>query len=196
MWRMVRAGDCQIQCQGTMYHLPKGVELDPSIKPERIQGGRFMLPRYPQVDRAAWILQRWFGPWVWGTATEWTGHRTREGDARMMVQEFPAGGDYFMVVGPWNSIEEAGDLAGAINLYWRRELSKPKDVEAHIRQMMAEEVADRQDRLERLEREMNAHSVAMETIWKSTSAGAQQVRELMAAGAGIEGHLGASEDWG
>ena len=200
MWRLVQAGGCRILCQGTMHHFARGVDQDivrdGKVTVERIQGGRYQLPRYRGTDPNAWILQRWFGPCIWGSAWDWRGHRAQDPDTPLFVQEFPAAGDYFMVAGPWNSIDAAGDLRVAIRSYMRAQHENPKDLEAYIRAEMATEVAERQRAAEALEREINAAEESMEQVLKSTSQAAQQFRNQWATTAGLTGHFGASEDWG
>jgi hypothetical protein len=200
MWRLVRAGDCRILCQGTMRHFAHGVEQDiirdGKVTIDRIQGGRYQLPRYQGTDPSAWILQRWFGPSIWGGAWEWKSHRAEDPDTPLFVQEFPASGDYFMVAGPWATLDAAGDLRGAIRDYMRMQRENPRDIEAYIRAEMAAEIAERQRAQETLEREINAAEESLEQVWKSTSLAAQQARDRMAAAAGLNGHFGASEDWG
>lgn len=196
MWRLVKAGDCRILCQGEMHHFPRGVELDINIRPNRIEGGRFLLPRYRDITPTDWILQKWFPPWIWGSAVDWKGTRAMDGNTAMFVQEFPSAGDYYMLAGPWTTVEAAGDLRIAISLYLRREREKPKDIEAAILVRMAEEKAEQQQKLEWLEREITRAEQALDPVWKSTGRAAQQAREEAAAAMGLDGHFGASEAWG
>jgi uncharacterized protein YlxW (UPF0749 family) len=78
----------------------------------------------------------------------------------------------------------------------RMQRENPRDIEAYIRAEMAAEIAERQRAQETLEREINAAEESLEQVWKSTSLAAQQARDRMAAAAGLNGHFGASEDWG
>lgn len=211
MWRLVRAGDCRILCQGRIHHFPRGVEqgfgardghgdlLDRggSTRPDRIQGGVFWMPRYRDIAGEWWILQKWFPPHVWGSAVDWNAARTtEETDTALFAQEFPHAGDYFMLAGPWPTVDAAGDLRAPIRMYLRALSENPRDLEAHVQGEIAVEAAERRERLEALERTaMLAQSALMET-WKSTSGDAQRVREQLAAGAGLKGHFGASEAWG
>lgn len=196
MWRFVRAGDCRMLCQGTVHHFPKSADLDINVRPDRIQGGQFHLRRYPQTDGKAWILQKWFPPSYWGTAEEWTGHRAESDDTRLFVQAFPSAGDYFFVAGPWPTPEAAGDLRAAIRVYMRQMAENPQDVEAYILTEMALEVAERRQRMEQLEMEINAAEAALNPMLKSVSGDAQRLRDRVAADAGLSGHFGASEAWG
>lgn len=195
MWRLVRAGDCTIVCQGRVHHFPRGVKLDINVKPTRISGGVARMPRYADINPDWWILQKWFSPRVWGSPFEWLSHRS-EDSLRMMVQEFPENGDYFMLAGPWPSVEAAGDLRQPITLFLRRELHKRRDAEGFVKQMMAQELHERQERFEWLEREITRAEASLNPILKSVGSGAQKVRDSIAARAGISGHLGASEAWG
>jgi hypothetical protein len=200
MWRLVRAGSCRMLCQGRIHHFPRGVDMSiedaASIRPDRIGGGVMLLPRYRDIDAQAWILQKWFPPSTWGTAIQWREHRAEDPDTPLFVQEFPHGGDYFMMAGPWRSIEEAGDLRAALRTYLRAMEARPKDGENYVRQMMAEEVNERAERLEKLEREIYRAEVEHMEVLKSVGADAQKIRNLLADQAGVKGHLGASEAWG
>lgn len=200
MWRMVRAGDCLILCQGRMHHFPRGVDYSieeaETIRPTRISGGRMLLPRYRDIDRDDWILQKWFPPRLWGTAVDWRQHRAEDKDTRLFIQEFPENGDYFMLAGPWRSIEEAGDLREAIHLYLTREQKKPRDAEQYVRFLMSQEHAGRERELENLAREIDRAETQMAMTLKSVSRDAQMVRDQIAREGSIEGHLGASEAWG
>lgn len=200
MWRMVRAGDCRILCQGRIHHFPRGVSMgfdEGNVRPDRIQGGVFWMPRYRDITASHWILQKWFPPSTWGTAEQWREHRTtEERDLRLFVQEFPQGGDYFMLAGPWGSIEAAGDLRAPIREYLRMQMENPRDLEAYIRAETAAEVQERQQRLEASEREMVRAETELALMCKSTGLDAQRVRDGMAARAGVTGHFGASEAWG
>lgn len=200
MWRLVRAGDCVILCQGRVHHFPRGVDYSiehaERIRPTRISAGQSLMPRYRDIDREAWILQKWFPPKMWGTAIEWRQHRAEEVDTALFVQSFPENGDYFLLAGPWASIDEAGDITEAIALYLRREAAKPRDAENYIKCLMAREYAERERKLEQVAREIDRAETEMALTLKSVSADAQKVRDGIAAEAGIEGHLGASEAWG
>ena len=61
---------------------------------------------------------------------------------------------------------------------------------------MAREYAERERKLEQVAREIDRAETEMALTLKSVSADAQEVRDGIAAEAGIEGHLGASEAWG
>lgn len=196
LWRLVQAGDCTILCQGRIHHFPRGVELDVNVRPDRIGGGVLLLPRYRDIAPTDWILQRWFHPRVWGTAVEWKFHRTEDPDTPLFVQTFPANGDYFMLAGPWHSIEEVGDLRQAIHIYLKREQAKRRDTESFVRERMAEEAGRRAQDLAKLEVEIMRAEAALEPVLKSVSPDAQKVRDKIAAQAGLTGHLGASEAWG
>ena len=196
MWRLVRAGDCRMLVQGTIHHIPKGVPLDIERPIERIEGGQFSLRRYPQTDGRAWILQKWFPPSLWGTAEQWCGHRADAEDTPLFVQKFPSAGDYFFVAGPWETPEAAGDLRAAIRVYMRQMMENPRDLEACILTEMALEISDRERRTEQLEREIASAEAALNPMLKSVSRDAQQMRDKIAASAGLNGHFGASEAWG
>lgn len=200
MWRLVEAGDCRILCQGRMHHFPRGVDFSieraAEIRPDSISGGVMLLPRYRDIPGHQWILQKWFPPSVWGSAADWRLHRAEDPDTPLFVQEFPANGDYFMLAGPWNSIEEAGDLRAALRTYLRSLLSRPKDAQNYVRQLMAEEVSERQERLEKLEKEIYRAEVEHRQMLTSVSSEAQRLRNLIAEQAGVDGHLSASEAWG
>lgn len=200
MWRFVQAGDCTILCQGRMHHFARGVDLSlqdvENLRPTRITGGRMLMPRYRSIPRDSWILQKWFPPKIWGTAAEWKQHRSEDVDTALFVQEFPANGDYFLLAGPWRTVDEAGDLREAIHLYLLSEAKKPRDAENYIRFLMSQEYAEREQNLNELTREIDRAETELATTLKSVSADAQRVRDRIAAEAGIEGHLGASEAWG
>ena len=202
MWRLVRAGDCRILCRGRMHHFARGKDLDlvrdgpESVRPERIQGGEFLSPRYRDIAPTWWILQKWFPPRVWGTVEQWREHRSQEDGMRLFAQAFPESGDYLMLAGPWASPEEAGDLRAPIRQYLRVQLSSPKSLEAMVAEEMAEEVRERERQFEELARQITQAEVELAETWKSKSLDAQRVREQMAARAGVTGHFGASEAWG
>lgn len=210
MWRLVQAGDCTVLCQGTMHHFPRnvdpteddgdkmvyGFQSKPMLRPERITGGRMLLPRYRDIARESWILQKWFPPKMWGTAIDWKQARAEDPDTQLFIQEFPENGDYFMLAGPWRTIDEVGDVTQAISLYLRRESKKPRDAENYVRYLMSVEYAERQRKLENMAREIDRAESELEVTLKSVSRDAQMVRDRIAAEAGIEGHLGASEAWG
>jgi len=193
MWRLVRAGDCTILCQGTMHQWPRKGRAS---RPERITAGRMLQPRYRDIPRESWILQKWFPPKLWGTAAQWKEHRAEDIDTALFVQEFPVNGDYFMMAGPWATIEEAGDLRVAIHLYLMREAKKPRDAENYIRLLMSIEYSEREKRLLEAAREIDRAETELQATLKSVSGDAQRVRDRIAAQAGLEGHLGASEAWG
>lgn len=198
MWRLVQAGDCRILCQGRIHHFARGVDISfdkGNVRPERIQGGIVELPRYRDITATWWVLQKWFPPHIWGTREMWKEARAEEGE-RLFVQEFPSGGDYFMLGGPWSSLEYVGDLRGPIRQYLRFQLENPRDLDAYIRAEMAEEAAERARNTEKLESEIGLAEATLALTWKSASGDAQRVREQMAAKAGIVGHFGASEAWG
>ena len=200
MWRLVQAGDCTILCQGTMHQFPRhvdySIESAELIRPARISGGRMLLPRYRDIDRESWILQKWFPPKMWGTAIEWKWHRAEDQSTALFVQEFPENGDYFMLCGPWRTIEEAGDLRQAIHAFLTRETEKPRDAENYIKFLMSREHAERNRKLEKLALEIDRAETELAATLKSVSPSAQAVRDRIAAERGIEGHLGASEAWG
>jgi len=193
MWRLVRAGDCTILCQGVMHHWPRKGRAS---RPDRITAGRMLQPRYRDIPKDSWILQKWFPPKLWGSAIQWKEQRGEDIDTRLFIQEFPENGDYFMLAGPWATIDEAGDLRHAIHLYLTREMKKPRDAEQYIRLLMSEEHARREKDLESLAREIDRAETQMQLTLKTVGKDAQMVRDRIAAEAGIEGHLGASEAWG
>lgn len=210
MWRLVKAGDCTVLCQGTMHHFPRGIDptdddgaltaegfvSENMVRPTRISGGKMLLPRYRDIDRESWILQKWFPPKMWGTAIDWKQARAEDPDTQLFLQEFPENGDYFMLAGPWRTIEEAGELTEAIQIYLRRETQKPRDAENYVRYLMSVEYANREKEVEKLAAELDRAETELSMTLKSVSRDAQLVRDRIAAEAGISGHLGASEAWG
>lgn len=193
-WRLVRACDCRILCQGVMHHFPRGVEIDINTRPERIEGGQFLLPRYRDLN--GWILQRWFPPSTWGTAEQWQSHRAEAKDTPLFAASFPTSGDYFMLGGPWATVEEAGDLRAAIQLWLRAQRENPRDLEAHVKGELAQEQWERRRQVERFAREMTAVlRTDVESVLKSASPAAQRYRDQMAAQAGVSGYMSAAENY-
>jgi hypothetical protein len=186
----------EIRRQGTMHHWPRGVDKDWSMVPNRIEGGRFTLPRYRDIAKTDWILQKWFAAWMWGTREDWASHRAEDGVTPLFVQEYPAHGDYFLMAGPWSSLDQAGDVTLAVTAFLKRERAKSRNFESAVAAMMAEEKEERAGQLEWLEREIMRAEQAMDPVWKSTSTTAQKAREQAAAAVNLTGHFGAGEDWG
>lgn len=193
-WRLVRAEDCRILCQGTIHHFPRGVETDVNTVPLRIQGGQFLMPRYR--DKAGWILQKWFPPSTWGTAEEWHSHRGDAGDTRLFVASFPSQGDYYMLGGPWGSIEAAGDLRPAILSWLRAQSTNPTDLESFVEGELTEDKYERQRVVERFKREMDAVlRTDVLNLLQSASVTAQSFRDQVAAETGTSAYLSASETY-
>lgn len=190
LWRLIRASNKRIRAAGVMRTLAKGCDSDTPVF-DRIEEGVFWVPRY-RFD--GWILERWFPGPIWGTEEDWsTNTAGADGQTRMMPA-WPRHGDYYMLAGPWRTIEAAGDLKVAIRENMRSMAARPKDWEGFLRQQMAEERLEREHEVEEFERAALAASrgEAMPLLG-SLSAAAQRVRNGIAeAIGGPDWHLGAA----
>lgn len=198
IWRLVLAENCRMQCFGVMRHAPRvkdTSELDlRETAPERVEEGVFWLRRYPQTR--GWILQRWFPPHVWGARQDWERQKAEDGVTRMRGK-FPAQGDYFLMAGPWRSIEMAGDLRLPIQALNRAARDNPTNFETYFRQQLREERREQQEQIERFETTLEIYRrTEVLPILKSASPLAQRARNRVQQQIHLPSHLGASDAWG
>jgi hypothetical protein len=120
----------------------QGLEVE-AAQPDRIEEGVFWVPRYKYNG---WILERWFPGEAWGSEELFASQRSGADGRTRMLAAWPRNGDYFMLKGPWPTIDAAGDLKQHIREYMIQERDKPTDWAAALRGEMALEMAER-DRL-------------------------------------------------
>ena len=196
VWRMVLAQNVRIRATGIMRHAPKlsaAVDFDAShVQAEHVEEGTFWVPRY---SFQGWILERWLPPTSWGSRAAWEQTRTDDGTSRLLGP-YPENGDYWMLAGPWSSIDEAGDLRAAIRDVNRATTQNPVNWELHVRTQLALEKAQREDRIRDFETQLEAHRKAelLPTL-QSTSKAAQRVRNAALQMVGKREHAGASAAW-
>jgi hypothetical protein len=199
LWRLILAQFKRLRVEGVMRTMPKTVTerwqngaLRTDIpSPDKVEEGVFWVPRYKFTG---WILERWFPGDAWGSEDLYSSQRSgADGRSRMMAG-WPRNGDYFMLNGPWPTIDAAGDLKQHIREYMLDEREKPTDWSAHLRGELASEVWER-DRVA-AEYEDHLSTVArseVDPILGSISHAAQQVRDQVAreVGGGEDFQLGA-----
>lgn len=197
LWRLVLAQNCRLQCFGVMRHAPKvkdSSELDLRlVEPERVREGEFWVPRYKSKG---WILQRWFPPQTWGTKEFWEREKSEDGITRLRGK-FPEHGDYFLMAGPWDSIEQAGDLRKPIQMLMREWNNQPTNYERYFRELLRQDHEEQQNAIERYETTLEIYrKTEVLPILKGTSQAAQRVRNQLQQSMGSTAHLGACETWG
>lgn len=192
LWRLILASNKRIRIAGVMTTVPRGWNEDVPVY-ERREEGVFWVPRYRQTE--GWILERWFAGGAWGTEADWNSHRSgADGRTQMMASPFPRHGDYYMLEGPWPTIEAAGDLKACIRAYMKQEANKPVDWNAYIRAELAEEMRAREERAEEYEQAVaGGMRIEVNPLFGSLSGAAQRVRNRIAHEVGGDDwHLGAS----
>lgn len=196
-WRLVLAQNCRMQCFGRMSHAPKVKDTSDldlrELTPERTEEGSYWIPRY---RAKGWILQRWFPPHTWGTRQAWEQEKAHDGIHRLRGK-YPENGDYFLLAGPWNSIDEAGDLRACIQQWNRAQMSNPNNFEVYFRQEMRRERREQQEEFDRFETTLEIYrKTEILPVLKGSSQAAQRVRNRIQQGLGQGKHLGACEAWG
>ncbi len=189
LWRMILSGNKRVRAAGVMRTIARGCQ-DDLPTPERVEEGVFWIRRY-RFD--GWILERWFPGGTWGTEADWEMQRGGADGRTRMRAAWPRHGDYFMLAGPWPTIEAAGDLKAAIRQYNRQETLKPRDFAAYLRSELMLEMLERDREAQDAER-MAACAVREEVspMLGSISLSAQRARNQVAVAIGGEDwHLGA-----
>jgi hypothetical protein len=196
-WRLVLAQNCRIQCFGTMTHAPQAkdqTELDMrETKPDRIEEGAFWVRRY---KCKGWILQKWFPASTWGTREEWESRKAADGVTRLHGK-YPENGDYYMMAGPWRSIEHVGNLIVEIQKVNRSQQKHPSNWDRVFREYLRQDREERESRIHEYETTLEIYrKTQILPVLKSTSSSAQRVRNEIQSGMGSGAHMGASEMWG
>ena len=163
------------------------------IQPARIEEGEFWVPRY---RRKGWILQHWLPPSVWGTKAKWESEKARDGRTRLLAA-FPNRGDYMMMAGYWNTIDQAGDLHAAIRVYNLQQRKNPANWDNYLRSLTSFEELERQQSADAYAEELSAqHRLGIEGILRTVSSSAQEFRNIVSKHSAGGVQLGGSEKWG
>lgn len=190
LWRLILAQAKRLRVEGVMRTMPKdtheewsGGSLEVAVPaPDRVEEGVFHVPRY---KFKGWILERWFPASAWGSEEFYDAQRHGADGRTRMMQAAPRAGDYFMLDGPWPTIEAAGDLRVRVREWMRQEIEKPKDWAAYLQGELAEEAYERARLCSEYESEMLAISRSMAgPVLASLSRAAQQFRNQVAIGIG------------
>jgi len=203
IWRLVLAQNRKILCFGTMNHISINTSKLPEfsrptdVEPDRIEEGRFWVPRYDAKKVVGWILERWFPPHIWGTRNQWDGEKARDGRTRLLAA-YPQRGDYMMMpAGPWKSISQVGDLKAAIRCYNAQQRRNPVNWGHYLQALSLWEEQERQQRADEYYEELcAAHREVVANTLRTASESAQAFRNVVAEASAGGVNLGASEKWG
>lgn len=199
MWRVCIAEHCTRKTSGLLHHLPTGelsvFEIDGKGKVhgktslgDRVESGVFELPRYPVEG---WIIERWFPAAIWGTPETWNAEKGESGE-RIMAEEFPREGDYWMTNGPFEQIPDIGDLENAVQQWEHEFRNRPTNVEGLFERSIKAARERREKRRQRLIKELEyLRQHELVPVLKSSSLEAQSVRNDLQKMVGDRSHLGA-----
>lgn len=201
LWRVVLAQLVRRRANGDLHALPGGEisifgrDKDGRVqfeKPEdHVSSGVHDIPRY---NVEGWIAERWFPAATWGTPEEWASHRNSEGE-RLIHDPYPAQGDYFMLIGPFDQLPEEADIENAIRMFEAEHRKRPTDFATHFKQVMRDEETAREQRRRKLEQDlMYMRKNELVPVLKSTSLEAQKFRNQLSESIGDRSHLGAVHD--
>jgi hypothetical protein len=202
MWRVVLAQHCIAKRGGILHDLgdgeqsvfavgAKGKIVEAKIF-DSMTSGTLDLPKYDCAD--GWIVERWFPASTWGTPEQWASQKAEDG-SRLLCEEYPSRGRYWMMMGPFDHIPDLGDLENAIAMHTESMNNQPTNYDAYFRQVMRDEECARQKAKEKLIADLNyRRKNELVPVLKSTSLGAQRFRNQLTAQAGLSEHLGAVHD--
>lgn len=189
LWRLILASNKRVRAAGVRRTMPKDFVGDVP-RPDKIEEGVFWMRRY-KFD--GWILERWFPAEIWGSEEVWRSHKSGADHRMQMLAAWPRQGDYFMLAGPWPTVEAAGDLKEHIRAYMRQEQFKPVNWANEVKAELAMEMAERERAAWDYENRMAAISRGeVSPVLGSLSLAAQRMRDRIAVNiGGPDWHLGA-----
>lgn len=198
MWRIVLAQNCVAKRGGILHEIegeaPSIFSPGPDGKTyysrphDSVTAGMIELPKYVCEG---WIVEKWFPPSTWGTPEEWAGHKAEDG-SRLLCEDYPSRGDYWMLIGPFEHIPELTDLETAIRMHQQSEQNRPANYDAYFRQVMRDEAAARAIAKAKMVADLNyRRKNELVPVLKSTSLEAQRFRNQLTEATGLQEHLGA-----
>ena len=202
MWRVVLAQNCIVKRGGIQRELDNGEQSIVTVGPggrvieskvhSSVTSGVLEVPRYNCAD--GWIVEKWFPASTWGTPDQWRSEKSADG-MRILQEEYPAEGRYWMMMGPFDHIPDLGDLENAIAMHKESMQSQPSNYDAYFRQVMRDEEYARKKAKDKLVAELNyRRKNELVPVLKSTSLEAQRFRNQLTEQTGLREHLGAVHD--
>lgn len=198
MWRVVLAQNCVAKRSGILHEVADGQSVfavGPGGKVvesrvwDAVKSGIVELPKYNCED--GWIVEKWFPASTWGTPEEWAAHKAEDG-SRLLCEEYPARGAYWMLIGPFPKLPDLGDLECAISMHQQSMQNRPTNYDAYFKQVMRDEEAARKKAKEKLVADLNyRRKNELVPVLKSTSLEAQRFRNELTEQSGLKEHLGA-----
>jgi len=92
------------------------------------------------------------------------------------------------------TLPEIGDIKGAIQVWEHEWAARPKTLDAVFQMFIAEEKAQKEAEIKKLDDELNAFFRGeIKPLFNSTSLAAQAVRNEAAESVGIRSHIGAGQ---
>jgi hypothetical protein len=143
-------------------------------------------------NKQGWILERWFPAEVWSSREHWPAGTPypERGEYYLIAPTFDGEGERIN----WHEIPDLGDLLHAISDWERAYLSRPRDFEAAVAVLIAQDEEEEEKRRQKLEEDIDyfyRHEVV--PIANSLSLGAQRIRNEAAKAMGEKGHIGAGQ---
>ena len=202
MWRIVLAQNIVAKRGGLLHDLGDGEQsvfaigahgkIVESKIHDSVSSGIVELPRYGCGP--GWIMERWFPASTWGTPEAWAAQRSDDG-SRLLCEDYPQRGRYFMLMGPFDKIPELTDLENAISMHKESMQLQPTNYDAYFRQVMRDEESARKKAKDKLVADLNyRRKNELVPVLKSSSLEAQRFRNDLTAQAGLSEHLGAVHD--
>jgi hypothetical protein len=201
-WRIVLAQNCVAKRGGILHDLgdgnqsvfavgPKGKIVESKIF-DSVKSGVVELPKY--ACEPGWIVEKWFPASTWGTPEQWAAHKSEDG-TRLLCEEYPSRGAYWMLIGPFEKIPELSDLENAISMHQESMRVQPTNYDAYFRQVMRDEEYARKMAKAKLVAELNYRRTnELVPVLKGTSLEAQKFRNQLSESTGDRSHLGAVHD--
>jgi hypothetical protein len=201
MWRIVLAQHCIVKRGGIQRELDNGEQSIVTIGfggkvieskvHASVTSGILEVPRY---NVEGWILEKWFPASTWGTPEQWRSEKSEDG-SRILCEEYPERGRYFLMNGPFDMIPELGDLENSISMYEDDMRKQPTNHDSYFRQVMRDEEYARKKAKDKLVADLNyRRKNELVPVLKSSSLEAQRFRNDLTAQAGLSEHLGAVHD--
>lgn len=138
----------------------------------------------PMFPVKGWIIERWFPASAWGPRAAW----------EIKMGPYPEEGEYWIMGPAHETLPEIGDIKGAIQVWEHEWAARPKTLDAVFQMFIAEEKAQKEAEIKKLDDELNAFFRGeIKPLFNSTSLAAQAVRNEAAESAGVRSHIGAGQ---